>query len=162
MSKATRHAPLHSPSERYRKPISQLIAVILIGTLLLTQAPAYPIGKPIFEAIGLLLVASGVLGRLWCALYIAGHKNSALRNDGPYSICRNPLYFFSFCGLMGITLYSELGLLTLILALLFLGYYMLVIRGEETRLSGLFGQPYLDYLKHVPSFWPNLRIYNSR
>ena len=162
MSKATHHPPLHSPSERFRKPVSILLAIIFIVFLIFTAPLQCPWGGLIFEALGLFLVVLGVLGRLWCALYIAGHKDSVLRDDGPYSICRNPLYFFSFLGLIGITFYARMGLLAIIVGVLFKLYYHFVIQGETNRLKTLFGQPYLDYVKRTPCFFPNLKKYQSR
>jgi protein-S-isoprenylcysteine O-methyltransferase Ste14 len=57
--------------------------------------------------LGLVLVGIATVGRLWCALYIAGYKDSDLITSGPYSITRNPLYFFSFVGFAGIGLATE-------------------------------------------------------
>ncbi|MGO7726914.1 hypothetical protein ACC713_12320 [Rhizobium johnstonii] len=40
---------------------------------------------------GTLLIAFGIIGRIWSTIYIGGRKNSALVTQGPYSITRNPL-----------------------------------------------------------------------
>jgi protein-S-isoprenylcysteine O-methyltransferase Ste14 len=48
--------------------------------------------------VGLLLVGIATVGRLWCSLYISGRKSAELVMDGPYSICRHPLYFFPYLG----------------------------------------------------------------
>src|SRR4051812_27868607 len=37
----------------------------------------------------------GLLFRLWPTLYIGGRKRTTLVCEGPYSICRNPLYLGS-------------------------------------------------------------------
>jgi hypothetical protein len=113
------------------------------------------------QAAGLLLVVAGTFGRLWCALYIAGYKDSVLRVDGPYSICRNPLYFFSFLGLVGIMLYSQIWLMAVIAGVLFKIYYHFVIRAEQKVLQGGFGETYGDYLKKTPCFFPKLSLYHS-
>ena len=47
---------------------------------------------------GWLFVGIGVMGRIWCSLYISGFKNAKLVTEGPYSLCRNPLYLFSYLG----------------------------------------------------------------
>jgi protein-S-isoprenylcysteine O-methyltransferase Ste14 len=54
--------------------------------------------KPFVGAIRGKLAAMIASHRLWCSLYISGYKNSQLITSGPYSLCRNPLYFFSFVG----------------------------------------------------------------
>lgn len=57
--------------------------------------------------LGLLLVGVATVGRLWCSLYISGHENSELITTGPYSLSRNPLYFFSLPGFAGILEFVE-------------------------------------------------------
>jgi protein-S-isoprenylcysteine O-methyltransferase Ste14 len=67
------------------------------------------------EAIGLALILICIAGRCWCTLYIGGRKGAELVDIGPYSLCRNPLYFFSFLGAAGVG--AQTGALTV--ALLF-------------------------------------------
>jgi protein-S-isoprenylcysteine O-methyltransferase Ste14 len=38
----------------------------------------------------------GATLRLWSTLYIGGRKRVVLVSDGPYSLCRNPLYVGTF------------------------------------------------------------------
>ena len=47
----------------------------------------------------------------WSSLYIAGRKGRELVTVGPYSTCRNPLYFFSIVGAAGMG--AQSGSLTL-------------------------------------------------
>jgi protein-S-isoprenylcysteine O-methyltransferase Ste14 len=68
---------------------------------------------------GCLLIGCATVGRLWCAQYIAGYKNDVLVKWGPYSICRNPLYFFSLLGGIGVGLCTESFTLTAIIAAVF-------------------------------------------
>jgi len=51
-------------------------------------------GSCLFFA-GTLLAGVAVTGRAWSLMYISGKKNASLVTVGPYSLCRNPLYFFS-------------------------------------------------------------------
>ena len=103
---------------------------------------------------GLALAGIASVGRLWCALYISGYKNAALITAGPYSLCRNPLYFFSTLGFAGIGFASEtisLGLALLALALL---VYPAVIRREERELEQRFGERYREYRRATPRLLP--------
>lgn len=84
---------------------------------------------------GWFFVGIGVMGRIWCSLYISGFKNAKLVIDGPYSLCRNPLYLFSYLGGVGIMLITETFIFPIVFTLYFLYYYHFVIRQEEAFLS---------------------------
>jgi protein-S-isoprenylcysteine O-methyltransferase Ste14 len=104
--------------------------------------------------MGCFLVGIASLGRLWCSLYIAGHKTKELVIQGPYSICRNPLYFFSMLGGAGVGLASETLTIPAMILVAFALYYPYVIRFEEKNLRELHGRDYEDYFRTVPRFWP--------
>ena len=54
--------------------------------------------------LGFVLVVFGSFGRIWASLYIEGNKTKNLVTSGPFSIVRNPLYFFSLIMLLGFSL----------------------------------------------------------
>lgn len=110
----------------------------------------------IITAIVLVIIAS--VGRLWCSLYIAGYKTSHLVTQGPYSMCRNPLYFFSFLGAMGVGLATETFLIPLLILTAFWVYYPLVIKGEEQVLKKRHKESFEQYEKQVPRFFPKLSL----
>lgn len=158
-------SPDQNPSSRcarWRKPISRLLAFTFIGLLVLTTSPGSPPLVLAVEMIGLFLVSTAVLGRVWCALYIAGRKNTELCRDGPYSICRNPLYVLSFIGALGLALVARSLALGLILIPIFWVYHHFVIKAEEAKLRQLFGGEYDQYCREVPRLWPRSRLYWSR
>ena len=103
---------------------------------------------------GCALAAAATIGRLWCSLYICGYKTQRLVTSGPYSMSRNPLYFFSSLGAVGVGLATQTLSIPLVLAVLFAVYYPIVIRFEEKKLEGLHGDPYRAYLAAVPRFFP--------
>lgn len=111
--------------------------------------------------IGLFLVAIATVGRLWCSLYISGYKDSQLITAGPYSICRNPLYFFSFLGFAGIGFATETFTLGIALGLLFLMGYPAVVQREEEVLRARFGAEFETYCARTPRFVPNLARFNE-
>lgn len=104
--------------------------------------------------LALMCVAFASVGRLWCSLHIAGNKNRRLVTTGPYSISRNPLYFFSLIGLVGIGLATYTLTIPLLLLVSFFLYYPFVIRDEETRLQRLFPTEYPVYSASVPMLFP--------
>ena len=54
--------------------------------------------------LGVLMVVFGWFGRIWASLYIEGNKTKNLVTSGPFSMVRNPLYFFSLIMLLGFCL----------------------------------------------------------
>jgi protein-S-isoprenylcysteine O-methyltransferase Ste14 len=150
------------PFEKRRKAITWIAGIALFIVIFFSKAPDR--GSPIYEAVdmtGYVLVTLAILGRTWCALYIAGHKNTALVQDGPFSICRNPSYIFSFIGLIGVLIGSHY-LVLLVIALFYWVYYFFVIRSEEERLSRLFKTEFTSYCSRVHRFLPDPRKYWSR
>jgi protein-S-isoprenylcysteine O-methyltransferase Ste14 len=115
----------------------------------------------IVESIGLALIMAATAGRIWCAIYIAGRKNKELATEGPYSICRNPLYLFSFLGTIGLALGAKsLGLAAIVTPVFWI-YYSLVIRSEERVLTGIFGERFENYRRSVPAVIPKWSLYRS-
>lgn len=143
--------------EHLRLPLSRIAAAI--GLFFLCSTTSYWDTKNsavsfVLFLIGMFLVAIASLGRMWCSLYIADYKDQKLITKGPYSLCRNPLYFFSMLGGIGIGFATETLTFPPLLALLFSVYYPFVIKSEERRLERFFGADFIDYKKHVPSFFP--------
>ncbi len=108
----------------------------------------------ILEWVGHVLVIICVLGRGYCSAYIGGHKNDEVICEGPFSIVRNPLYVFSFIGIMGIGLQSGMITLTVLLLLGFALYYPRVVAREEAFLLHKFGDVYRNYMQKTPRWRP--------
>jgi protein-S-isoprenylcysteine O-methyltransferase Ste14 len=115
----------------------------------------------LIEAVGVSLIGAAILGRLWCTLYIGGRKSDTVVSSGPYSIMRNPLYFFSAIGAAGVGAQSGSIAVALLFGFLCVIAFHFVIRREEGFLSGQFGSDYRDYLVRVPRFWPNVRLFRD-
>lgn len=115
----------------------------------------------LFEVSGLFLLTICSLGRLWALMYISGYKRQKLITDGPYSIVRHPLYFFSLTGALGIGLASENLLILALIITFYLFYYPFTILAEEEKLISQFGQAYLEYMKRTPRFLPKLSLYKE-
>ena len=143
--------------EKLRIFISRLFALAM-AAMLLVSSSALQEKLPLFGAflffVGIALVAVACIGRLWCSLYIAGYKTNTLIDQGPYSMCRNPLYFFSLLGAVGIGLTTETMLIPTIILIAFWAYYPLVIKSEERELLALHGDRFSAYRMRVPCFLP--------
>ena len=149
-------------AERNRRSISWVITLPLLGYLLVTPIHEASLLSPFMEYGGFVLLIIAAVGRIWTSLYICGRKDAQLITDGPFSLCRNPLYLFSFIGAEGFVLAAENPLLAVLMPLLFWGYYYFVIKGEEDRLAKIFGPRYEAYCKTTPRILPDFSNYRSR
>ncbi len=145
---------------KLRITLTRIFAVMLTILILITSSHWEDIGilSTIFFISGTALVGIATIGRIWCALYISGYKSKILITSGPYSMCRNPLYFFSMIGSLGVGLASETLTIPFILMVGFALYYPYVIQREQRRLSALYGDKYKEYCDKTPSFIPSLSL----
>lgn len=113
------------------------------------------------EFSGLGLIGIAILGRLWCTLYIGGRKSAELVQDGPYSMSRNPLYFFSTLGAAGVG--AQTGSLTIALFCAAMTALVLgvTLRREAAFLRREFGAEHDAYAARVPAFLPDPRLFRD-
>ncbi|HOO89971.1 MAG TPA: isoprenylcysteine carboxylmethyltransferase family protein [Syntrophales bacterium] len=145
--------------EKLRITLSQIFAVLLVAFICVSGSSwddRAPFVTTLLFLLGVVLVGIGSFGRLWCSVYIAGYKTKALVTQGPYSMCRNPLYFFSLLGALGIGFASENFLIPIIISIGFAAYYILVIKSEEAQLARLHKEEFARYVKKVPRFFPKI------
>ena len=145
--------------EKFRIEISRIFVAVLIIVIIISDS-AWETQAPFVSAVlfmvGCVLVGVASLGRLWCSLYIAGYKTDSLITQGPYSLCRNPLYFFSLIGAVGVGFASETITLPVVLFLVFTMYYPSVIKSEEAELSKIHDDKFQTYFQNTPRFIPKL------
>lgn len=143
---------------RRRILLSRLV-IWPLGALLLATGSGWETRPPwggLLYLAGCLLVGVATIGRLWCSLYICGRKTRELVTSGPYSMSRNPLYFFSAIGAVGVGLGTETFTVPAVLLLLFAVAYPVVIRDEERKLRALHGDVFDAYVVRTPRFFPRL------
>jgi len=95
-----------------------------------------------------------LMWRLWATLFIGGRKDRALQTDGPYSVCRNPLYFGSFCYSISLACFLKSVTFGAAVLVVFAIYCFLVIRAEEHSLEVRFGEDFRNYCRRTPRLWP--------
>ena len=111
------------------------------------------------RGVGVLLLFVGIVGRIYATIFIGGMKNEGLDGTkfidyGAYSLCRNPLYLFSFIAFVGLlALTAQLTLVAIGIAF-YLLVYRYTILGEERYLKGRFGAAYEDFLASTSRFLP--------
>ncbi len=138
-----------------------LVAALALILLSVESAQEGTVLSALLFLFGLVLVGIATAGRLWCSLYISGYKNRELVTCGPYSLCRNPLYFFSFLGFVGIGFTTETFSVGLASILIFAMAYPAIIRHEEAFLMSKFGEAFAEYCSRTPRFFPSLRSYRE-
>jgi protein-S-isoprenylcysteine O-methyltransferase Ste14 len=155
--------PVLPVNQKRRILVIRLVFLAALPLLLLVQ-PRVAIGSfahEAIEAVGLMLLLVGVLGRLWSILYVGSVKNRELMRSGPYSMTRNPLYFFSTIGMTGIGLMLGAVFFAVLLGGLTFAILHVTASREASFLRATFGEAYLAYERDVPFFWPDPRLYKS-
>ena len=154
---------LDSSIARLRIPLTRGVAVVfaLVLTFSSSRWEDLSAASNIFFLVGCVLVGIASLGRLWCSLYIAGHKNRSLVTLGPYSICRHPLYFSSLLGAVGVGLGAESVGIPFLVLILYAIYYPAVIRSEDSKLLSIYGEEFSRYREKTPAFIPKWSLLNE-
>lgn len=141
-----------------------LLAFIVLGVAFVvggdTRWPSGSFVHEQIEFIGLILIVICICGRIYCTLYIGGRKIESLVTTGPYSVTRNPLYFFSVIGAVGAG--AQLGSFILAFTTGLVAYlvFLLVIFKEEAVLASRFGDAFAEY-SSVPRLWPRLSLWRD-
>ncbi|AZO35633.1 MAG: isoprenylcysteine carboxylmethyltransferase family protein [Mesorhizobium sp.] len=150
--------------DQHKRLIFVQVAAVLAVILLLFSRPALAEGSnghESLETIGFAMVLACFLGRLWSILFVGGRKNDELIVSGPFSMTRNPLYFFSTVGAVGIGLMFGSVLAAAMLGLASFLVFRFTARKEAAYLAGKFGAAYAAYAERTPSFWPNPLLYRD-
>lgn len=136
-------------------------AGIFVFAVTTSIAPSGAATHELIEWGGIVLIVACILGRTWSSLYIGGRKIDELVQVGPYSIMRNPLYFFSCLGAVGVGMQVGTVTLGLICGLIAYIVFYLVILREEELLTERYGPLFEAYASRVPRFFPNPRLWRD-
>src|SRR3954469_23981622 len=112
-------------------------ATAVLGPKQVGALPYYATG-----IAGFLLVALACLGRLWCSVFIAGHKDESLVTTGPYGRLRHPLYACSMLGALGLGLTSRSWMLCVIVVVLIAALAIYAASCEEQFLAEQFPEEF--------------------
>jgi protein-S-isoprenylcysteine O-methyltransferase Ste14 len=119
-----------------------------------------------FEFLAIALVVLGEAGRMLTVGFVprgtsgrntgAGQVATRLNTNGVYSLVRNPLYLANCMMYLGVVLFTQSLVLTVIFVLVLLPYYERIIAAEEAFLSDKFGEEYRNWAAATPAFIPKL------
>lgn len=125
---------------------------IQFGYLLFVIFIVFATFNTLYFTVGAILSILSLIWRFWASGYIS--KNSALTIGGPYRYCRHPLYWGNFLMGLGFSLMCGKIIFVLVFILFFLTAYFPLMKDEEKKLIGIFGDRYLNYIRDVPMFVP--------
>ncbi|MGB6118554.1 MAG: isoprenylcysteine carboxylmethyltransferase family protein [Mesorhizobium sp.] len=148
--------------QRTRRYVIGAMLFLLAGLLMFVSSSQPELTHAHIEGFGLALMLIGIGGRLWSILYIGGRKSAEVVDIGPYSMTRNPLYFFSAVAAAGVGAQIGSWVMAIIFGVLCWAAFTVVIRREEKFLASELGQTFRDYLASTPRFFPNPLLYRDR
>lgn len=142
---------------------TRVVAVLFAAVILVSQSLWGTDGLPAqaLRWAGYFLIITCVLGRTWSAAYIGGHKARIIVDLGPYSVTRNPLYVFSFLGAVGIGFSTGMVTPGVVIALVYVVYYRMIVAREEEHLTARHGEVYQDYVRRVPRWIPDFKLWQE-
>jgi protein-S-isoprenylcysteine O-methyltransferase Ste14 len=113
-------------------------------------------------SLGLGLMLLGGMLRLWSISFIGRsartrqEKAKQLIIDGPFALCRNPIYLGNMVAMSGFVVLSEVLWYVPFFLILSFSWYSFIVRYEEYVLLDKFPNEYSAYLKSVPRWVPCL------
>jgi protein-S-isoprenylcysteine O-methyltransferase Ste14 len=141
-------------------------AAFLIGVLMyaLTNSWLNTICRTdeVIEWAGVAAIVVCILGRTWASLYIAGRKIEQFVTDGPYSVVRNPLYFFSIIGTAGAGALLGSIVAGVVFGALAWAVFFVVTLQEERVMAERYDGAFAQYMASVPRFLPNPRLWRDK
>jgi len=133
----------------------------LVATWLLDSGAGVPVAwKTGLMIAGWVSLFAGAAIRIWASTYICARKSAAVVRCGPYSLCRNPLYWGTFLMIAAfplITASLPLGISMLPPIAL---YLLAVVPVEEAVMRRRHPVEYGSYCQSVSRWMPNFFRYD--
>lgn len=150
----------------FNRFIWQYIFALLFAVWVCISTSAYDeIVANSLRGVSIVFLIIGVIGRIYATIFIGGMKNEGVDGTkfidyGAYSLCRNPLYLFSFIAFIGLLgLKAQLSLVAVGIVFYLLIYHF-TIRSEEIFLRDKFGKAYEEFLQHTSRFFPKFKNFH--
>ena len=148
---------------RWRALIACILIIPAFAAAALSQPSVHEgsMADLVLDVLAWLFFLYGALLRFWSTLYIGGRKGHAVISDGPYSLCRHPLYVGTFLLAVSGVLFLDSPVMFAAVMLLGAFYVLFVIPVEEQYLCELLGDEYAAYRRRTPRLIPHLGHYHS-
>ncbi len=139
---------------KYRLWITRAIALVCAIEFAVYGIPRFLSQEhaTLFYLVGSILILTGALIRSWAAGVL--HKKKTVTCTGPYSLCRNPLYFGSGLVAIGFGFFLNdpwywLGFIAIAIFI-----YPVTIRNEEINMRNRHQEEWDQYTERVGAFFP--------
>lgn len=147
----------------YRSRVWWTALCIAIGIVLTAWNPPLPKLPGYWELAitltGVVLFCLGAAIRVVSAAYICARKSLDVVNTGPYSVCRNPLYWGTLLMVAAFPFLMRSPILALTMMPIIFLYTNAVVPVEEAVMSNRHGEKYAEYCRTVARWSPNLGGY---
>jgi protein-S-isoprenylcysteine O-methyltransferase Ste14 len=164
---STQTVPVRSIVDRRRFAWRGAFGVVLLTPAALVTILANPLvryGSWLDVATDALAWVAFVCGaglRFWATLYIGARKSDEVVSEGPYSLCRHPLYLGSVLLVLSGALFLKSVVFAGAMAVLATIYFTWTVPAEEDYLEARLGQPYREYRERVNRLWPSFRHFRT-
>ena len=141
-----------------------LLVLTPFAVAALASRPSVPEGSWAsfaFESLAFVLFISGAATRWWATIYIESRKGISLITEGPYSMCRNPLYLGTFLLVLAVAAYLKSLTFAAGLAIASGIYLSTTLTVEERRLRRNFGEEYIRYCAAAPRLFPRPKLLHT-
>lgn len=147
--------PAKSFVQRNRLRVRSVLLLVIPALVLFTDRglSGSAIGLALYT-LGAVTLTAAVVGRFWCYVYNSGTRTKTVITEGPYSLCRNPIYLCSIGVAAAIGLLAQSVVLSVLFTASAILFYAHIINGEEAKLTALHGLVYTDYLRATSKYLP--------
>jgi protein-S-isoprenylcysteine O-methyltransferase Ste14 len=114
-----------------------------------------------FDLAAWTLFLAGAALRFWATLYIGGRKRDLIVDEGPYSLCRHPLYLAAFLMALSAGLFLQSLAVACAAVITGIAFLMTTVPQEEAALARLHPRGWADYSERVPCVIPSQRSWRT-
>jgi len=136
------------------KALRAFLLKFRIPICLVFIALALPRLDPYLLAPAFLVSLFGEFIQLWS--FASLDKNSNIAANGPYSLCRNPMYLGRYFLILGAIILLHSLLIAVIYSVVYYFYMVNRVKREEIKLQEIFGEGYRSYCSRVNRFLPGI------
>ncbi len=108
------------------------------------------------DILGWTMFFAGAALRVWASAYICARKSVDVVRTGPYSVCRNPLYWGTLLMVAAFPLLIKSPILAASMLPIIALYLFAVVPVEEAVMASRHGADYEAYRQTVSRWWPNV------